>query len=100
MKVCFHGFQENVASFEVSGTVSKGDPVKVSANGTVAACAAGERAAVVSAAAKNMPASLHFIVNHFLVTFCNQNSNRSKAKMQGVSFSLLFSFLGKPLDSG
>ena len=43
MKVCFHGFQENVASFEVSGTVSKGDPVKVSANGTVAACAAGDK---------------------------------------------------------
>lgn len=39
MKVCFNGFQENATSFEVSGTVSPGDPVKISGNGTVAASA-------------------------------------------------------------
>ena len=36
MNVCFNGYGENVFTFETSGAVNAGDPVMVSANGTVA----------------------------------------------------------------
>lgn len=41
MKVSFEGIGEQVVSFAASGTV-KGNFVKMSANGTVAACSAGD----------------------------------------------------------
>ncbi len=43
MRVSFNGFQENATSFLVSGTVKKGDLVKVSENGTVTACTDGDK---------------------------------------------------------
>ncbi len=35
MDVCFNGFGENVLTFIASGTINAGDPVMISANGTV-----------------------------------------------------------------
>ncbi len=42
MAVSFQGFGEQVATFLATDTVKKGDWVKISANGTVAPCAAGD----------------------------------------------------------
>lgn len=43
MDVSFGGIGEVVATFKTSGTVKKGNLVKLSANATVAACAADDR---------------------------------------------------------
>lgn len=40
MDISLKGYGENVATFKVSGNVTAGMPVKISANGTVAPCAA------------------------------------------------------------
>ena len=42
MNVSFAGFGENIATFETAAAIPAGTPVKMSANGTVAACAAGD----------------------------------------------------------
>lgn len=42
MNVSFAGFGENIATFEAAATIPAGTPVKMTANGTVAACAAGD----------------------------------------------------------
>ena len=42
MAVSFQGFHETAATFDVSGTISEGAPVKLCGNGKVSACAAGE----------------------------------------------------------
>ena len=42
MKVSFQGFDEQVTTFEAGSGVTPGAPVKVSANGTVAACGAAD----------------------------------------------------------
>ena len=43
MDISLNGFGENVATFAVSGEVKSGMPVKISANGTVAPCAAKDK---------------------------------------------------------
>ena len=43
MDISLNGFWENVATFDVSGEVKSGMPVKISANGTVAPCAAKDK---------------------------------------------------------
>ena len=43
MDISLNGFWENVATFAVSGEVKSGMPVKISANGTVAPCAAKDK---------------------------------------------------------
>lgn len=42
MAVSFGGFNENTATFKVSGEITDGMPVKMSESGTVAACADGD----------------------------------------------------------
>ena len=42
MAVSFQGFHETAATFDVSGALSEGTPVKMSGNGEVSACAAGD----------------------------------------------------------
>lgn len=42
MKVSFQGIGEQIATFEAAEGVQPGKPVKLSANGTVALCAAGD----------------------------------------------------------
>ncbi len=42
MNVSFAGFGERIATFETAGVIPAGTPVKMSANGTVTACAAGD----------------------------------------------------------
>lgn len=42
MNVSFQGFQEQVLTFETAESLAAGVPVKISANGIVAACADGE----------------------------------------------------------
>ena len=42
MKVSFQGFGEGIATFEASGEIKPGVPVRLSKNGTVAACSNGE----------------------------------------------------------
>ena len=43
MSVSFEGIGASFVSMETSGTVTPGTPVKMSGNGTVSACANGER---------------------------------------------------------
>ena len=43
MSVSFGGVGSVAATFKTSGTVKAGNPVKITADGTVAACASGER---------------------------------------------------------
>lgn len=43
MDISLNGYGENAATFAVSGNVAAGMPVKVSANGTVAPCAAKDK---------------------------------------------------------
>ncbi len=42
MAVSFGGFNENTATFKVSGEIENGMPVKMSESGTVTACADGD----------------------------------------------------------
>lgn len=42
MNVSFNGFGETLATFVAADGVKAGQPVKISANGTVAACAKGD----------------------------------------------------------
>jgi len=42
MSVSFNGFNENTATFTVSEEIAAGTPVKMSGNGEVKACAAGD----------------------------------------------------------
>lgn len=42
MAVSFGGFNENTATFKVSGEIENGMPVKMSESGTVEACADGD----------------------------------------------------------
>lgn len=42
MDINFNGFQENILTFECTSTVAAGDPVKMSANGKVTVCSAGD----------------------------------------------------------
>ena len=42
MAVSFQGFHETAATFDVSGTINEGAPVKLSGNGEVSACSAGD----------------------------------------------------------
>ena len=42
MNVSFAGFGKNIATFEAAAAIPAGTPVKMSANGTVATCAAGD----------------------------------------------------------
>lgn len=42
MSVSFQGFQETVATFDVSGEVTEGAPVKMAGNGVVSACTAND----------------------------------------------------------
>ena len=43
MTTNFNGFDEKVLTFECDTEINAGTPVKISANGKVAACAAGDR---------------------------------------------------------
>ena len=42
MSISFNGIGQKLVTFKSSGTVNAGEPVKLSANGTVAACTAGD----------------------------------------------------------
>ena len=42
MSVSFNGISQDAVTFKYTGTVKAGQPVKMSANGTVAACASGD----------------------------------------------------------
>ena len=52
MNISFNGFGEQVATF-ISQNTTKNVPVKVSANGTVAACSAGDDFCGIAIAARN-----------------------------------------------
>ena len=43
MDISLHGYGENAATFAISGNVTAGLPVKISANGTVAPCTAKDK---------------------------------------------------------
>lgn len=43
MKVSFGGYGESIVTFEAAEGVKAGAPVKITANGTVGPCAAGDR---------------------------------------------------------
>ncbi|WP_195985456.1 hypothetical protein [Clostridium sp. D33t1_170424_F3] len=43
MDISLRGYGESVATFQVSGNVTAGTPVKISANGTVSPCAAKDK---------------------------------------------------------
>lgn len=42
MSVSFNGFNEKLLTFKCAAEITAGYPVKISANGTVAACASGD----------------------------------------------------------
>lgn len=42
MNISLKGFDSSAATFEISGEIAIGAPVKISANNTVSACAAGD----------------------------------------------------------
>lgn len=97
MDINFCGYGENVATFLTSGTVAPGTPVKVSASGTVSACANGDNMAGVAINVRDGYAAVQLAgyvelatsdstITPGFIKLCSAGSNKVKAASTGREY--------------